>query len=209
LPAGGQVFQHDGGSVWLANAWVSNGACQVVGDGTQPALLGALAAGTNVFANGLVVTNQAILAGVGTLQSETALFGYLSPGKDGVGALTHNGALTLRGTAESRFELAAAAGPGTGADLLTVNGGILTLGGSLKPVLVNGFVPERSDRFVIMTNTLPLGISGSFANGTFVDVYSNDLEHVMGAMRVTLNSQSVVLEGFSEVRPAGTVIVIR
>ena len=193
-----QRFNFNGGTLNVKNAWVSNGLAQVAGDGTQLATLNILPGGTNFFMDKLVITNAATLTGQGLIQATTLVYGVLSPGV-AIGSLTNNGGLTLTNSSVSLFEIATNTVASSGWDLMVVTNGALTLGGTLKPVLTGGFLPTNTQSYVIMTNAGPLGISGEFVNGgngASIPVYSNDLIKILGAFRLGISNQVVVLNGY-------------
>jgi autotransporter-associated beta strand protein len=198
----------NGGTLNLQNAFVSNGVALVAGDGTQSATLNLQPGnGTCLFANGLVITNAAALAGSGVLQaSTTTVFGALCPGPV-IGAITNSGAFTLTPGASARFKLAASTAPGSGWDFLSVNGNTLTLGGTLQVYLSGVFVPASSNSFVIMTNTVPLSDSGAW-NGTRVSALRQDTGKWAGTFKVTVGTQNVVLSDFSS-RSPGSLLYFR
>ena len=73
---GGQ-FLFNGGLLQAGNITVSNGAPFVVGDGVNPATL-QLQGGTFFFANGLVISSNAIVKGCGTILGNISNLGTLS-----------------------------------------------------------------------------------------------------------------------------------
>ena len=187
-----------GGTLGLSNAVVSNTLPFVVGDGIQPATLKALG-GTLMFTNGLIITNGATLAGSGVILASTTVFGTNAPGGSAIGAITNNGALTLRPSSSSIFKLAASTTPGIGWDYEVVTNGTLTLGGTLRVQLLGGYIPTNSMSFLIMTNSQPLSGTAftNVANGKGVAVYTNATDRrAIGTLHVNISSQSVVLSGF-------------
>jgi fibronectin-binding autotransporter adhesin len=188
------------GSLSVRSSSISNSLPFLVGDGSQTATL-TLGGGTNQFIDGLVITNSATLAGNGIIQpGSTTVHGFLTPGRPGtMGALTNNGAFRLTSSSVSVFKIATNTVAGAGWDLMVVTNGNLTLGGTLKPVLVGNYQPTLTQSFVIMTNAGPLGISGDFiggTNGAVIPAYSNDLIKVLGTFRVGISNQVVVLNAF-------------
>ena len=124
------VITFNSGVLITKSTTVSNGVPFMVGDGTHAATLN-LAGGTHSFANGLAITNNAVLAGTGTINSNVTLAGILSPGSS-PGTITNSGNLTLQPGAVLNFDL------GTNSDLVVVNGN-LTLGGTLNVSDSGGF----------------------------------------------------------------------
>ncbi len=204
-----QSLLFNGGTLSVKSLTISNTLEFVVGDGTQSATLNAQAGGTNLFAAGLVITNNAILGGSGYILATSTVYGAVSPGLTGVGALTNNGPLTMVSGASARFDvIATTAG---GCDLLAVTNGALTLTGTLMPVLQTGFVPAKTDRFLIMTNQGPdtITATGGFANGSRATIYADNLKTRVGTFKVETGLQGVVLTDFQVIRDNGSVIVIR
>jgi hypothetical protein len=205
------------GTLNLRGAYISNTVPFVVGDGAQGATLSLVPGrGTNIFAQGLTITNKATLTGAGMIWVNTlttnTVYGTNSPGVAGIGVITNVGHVTLATSAVTRIELAANTTGGNGWDLLAVTNGTLTLGGTLKPILLGGFTPSDAMSFVIMTN-FAATVSGTFANQESgkVNVYTNDsLTSLMGTFNVGVsNSQYVVLNNFKPPLASGTVFKLR
>ncbi len=186
------------GTLSVRSSVVSNATLFMVGDGNQSATLNLLG-GTNLFVDGLVITNSATLAGNGiVLAGTTTVYGTVNPGGTSVGALTNWGSYSLQETAISRVDLTSAAGPGVGWDFLSVSNGTLTLGGFLKPVLADDFQPTNTASYVIMTN-VNTALSGYFANGNDderVIAYGSDLIQILGSFRVGISNQYVILNNY-------------
>ena len=199
------------GTLSALNVLSSNGAALVVGDGTQSATLNLRSGGTNIFADGLTITNNASLTGSGMLVATSLVYGTLSPGMDGIGTITNSGAFILKPGASTRIKIAAYTTPGTGWDLLVVTNGGLQLDGALNVVLTGGFVPTNTQSYLIMTNLGPLTVSGVFASGSSASVYTNAnmSGKAVGIFNVVAGSQGVVLNGYVPVRyDAGTLLLI-
>ena len=208
LSNAGQMVLFKGGTLNLTSSFLNNGQPQVVGDGAQGATLNVLAGGRSRFVDGLVITNGATLAGNGLCEAATTVHGVLNPGVSGIGVLTNSGSLNLRSGAVSTFEIYSNTGMGAGCDGLVVSNGTLTLGGKLAPVLMNGFTPTVSDRFVIITNTVPLGGGFNNAGGGFVAVTASNTTHIEGYFWVDVGSQYVALDHFGP-SPMGTLIIVQ
>jgi hypothetical protein len=100
--------------------------------------------------------------------------------------------------------------PGAGWDYLVVKNAALALGGKLKVVLSGGFVPSEAQRFVIISNTVPL--SGSFSGliGDKALVYTNAATQAIGSIRVETGAKHVALYGYRPgVLSLGTVMILR
>ncbi len=197
-----------GGTLGLINAAISNGLDFVVGDGVQTATL-KLQGGTLNFGAGLTITNHATLTGAGTIRDTmTTVYGTVSPGTAGIGALTNSGTLTLQSGAVSTFEIGANTTPGVGWDYLLVTDGTLTLNGSLKPVLTGGLTPLVTDSYVIMSNSVPLvGAFGNSGSG-WVSVTASNSAQIVGSFQVVIGNQYVALEGFTII-PKGSWYLIK
>jgi hypothetical protein len=204
-----QSVLFNGGTLSVKMLTGSNTLEFVAGDGTQSATLSLPAAGTNLFSSGLVITNNAILGGSGLIVATSTVYGAVSPGLTGVGALTNNGPLTLKSGASARFDVIATTGGGC--DLLAVTNGALTLTGTLMPVLQTGFVPAKTDRFLIMTNLGPgtVTASGGFADGGRATIYAPNLTSRVGTFKVEAGAQGVVLTDFQVIRSNGSLIIVR
>lgn len=71
-------FQFNGGTLTTAGTMVTNGSPFIVGDGVTPALF-YLNGGTHSFANGLVISSNATLAGCGTIVGTLVNHGTIIP----------------------------------------------------------------------------------------------------------------------------------
>lgn len=112
--------------------------------------------GGAVASDKVLVWQNAILGGRGTVSATTLCEGNLFPGNP-LGTMVNNGSLALACNAAAGFEIGGTVAD-TEFDRVVVNGP-LSLGGVLTISLVNGFLPHAGDRFVIMTGA---GVSGSF-----------------------------------------------
>jgi hypothetical protein len=206
------TFAFNGGTLNLRNTLATGGLPFIAGDGAQTAVLNLLpGVATNLFADGLVITNNATLTGAGLLQATGTIFGTLSPGA-GIGIFTNNGAINLRPGANTRIELAAYTAPGAGWDCLAVTNGPIQLDGTLSVLLTGGFMPTNTQRFLIMTNQGPAGVSNTFANlqaGT-IPAYTNLGGKAAGVFQVNIGPQGLVLDSFTLLRTnPGSLIMIR
>ncbi|MEI7437134.1 MAG: hypothetical protein WCL16_10060, partial [bacterium] len=144
-----------GGTLGVANTVYTNGPF-TVGDGTQSATLKVLAGGTLAFNSGLLITNNATLTGVGTVNAGTAGVlitngATINPGINGAGTLTIGGSnLTWAGGGVYDCEITnLSLGFGSGWDLLNVSSQLVFAGGTPKFVIkmdskgapVSGFDP--------------------------------------------------------------------
>ena len=151
---------------------VTNGVATVVGDGTHAATLN-LTGGTHWFANGLTVSNNAVLTGVGTINGNVTLVNGATwaPGTVGGGTQTVVGAVVLNPTTILDYEFGAPGGP---ADLVSITGN-LTLAGTLDVTNLGGFTNGTYTVFTytgtLVNNTLNVGtlpgsLSGTISNDT-------------------------------------------
>ncbi|MEI7435622.1 MAG: hypothetical protein WCL16_02300 [bacterium] len=208
LTNAGQIVTFKGGTLNLVSATISSGQAQVVGDGTQSAVLNLLPGGTNSFTDGLVITNQATLSGSGLIAASSAVYGTLSPGA-GIGAITSRGDFTLKPSASTTIEMGAYTTPGAGWDLLTVASGALNLGGSLKVLLNGGFAPAITQSYLVMTNLVPASVSGTFAADTAAAYTNASMSGTpAGRFKVAVGTQGVTLHSYAAWKPAGAMIFI-
>jgi hypothetical protein len=198
----------NGGRLSVRSAVVSNTLAFAAGDGTQAATLNLLPGGVSVFSAGLAIASNATLGGSGVIIATSLVHGALSPGLAGIGSLTNYGPLTLSSGSGVRFDLAAATAPGAGWDSLAVTNGALGLAARLTPVLKEGFLPARSDRFLIMTNQGPASVSGGFSNGGRATVFAEDLKTRAGTVAIEIGLQGVVLADFQAWRPDGSLMIL-
>jgi hypothetical protein len=201
----------NGGTLGLVKCGITNGVPLVAGDGVQAAVLKAQG-GILSIAGGLEITNNATLTGRGVIAATTTVYGAFSPGVV-IGAITNNGAFTLKPGSTTAIELSAYTAPGAGWDLLAVTNGALQLDGTLSVALLGGFAPTNTQRFLIMTNQGAATVSGNFANANYgtVPAYSVFLPGAKpdGYFSVLVDAQSVVLGSYAPRRPnPGAVIVL-
>jgi T5SS/PEP-CTERM-associated repeat protein len=118
--------------------------------------------GGNIVGNDVVISNNAVLKGTGTIYANLTLAGTLAPGSP-AGAITNFGNLTLRSSAVLDFELGGTL-QGIENDFIRVNGGVATLDGVLRVSFINGFETNalNSETFTLLMADSTL--SGSFTN---------------------------------------------
>ena len=126
------VFNFNAGVLNVKTSMVANGSAFVVGDGVDSATLNLLAF-SHTYGNGLSISANATLTGVGTIVGNTTLANgaTLAPGS-GVGTLVVGNNLIVNNGAVLDYDL------GTSSDLTAV-GGNLTLGGTLNINDAGGF----------------------------------------------------------------------
>jgi len=176
------VFNFNGGVLNVKSSLVTNGVTFVVGNGSSAATLN-LEAFSHSYGNGLIITNNATLAGVGTINGNVTLANssVLSPGISGIGTQTIVGAMTMSPSTIVDFDLGASAG-----GLVEVTGN-LTADGILQVSNAGGFGAGVYPLFYYGTlvsdgltvGTLPAGYGGSIsndaANGRIVLVVTSTL----------------------------------
>ena len=126
------VFNFNSGVLNVKTSMVANGSAFVVGDGVDSATLNLLAF-SHTYGNGLSISSNATLTGVGTIVGNVTLANgaALSPGS-GVGTLALANNLIVNNGAVLQYDL------GTNSDLTAV-GANLTLGGTLNINDAGGF----------------------------------------------------------------------
>jgi hypothetical protein len=126
------------------------------------------------------------LGGVGTVSASVVSAGTVAPGAS-AGLLTIGGAYTQGSTGTLAIEIGGLVA-GTQYDRLAVTG-TATLSGALNVTLVNGFVPQDTNTFTVLTAG---SITGAFTS-TNLPALPNGL-----AWLVHVNPTSVVLEVFGD-----------
>jgi autotransporter-associated beta strand protein len=139
------------GTLSVANSTVySNGTDFVVGNGTDAATL-LLNGGTHRFQAAVQVANNGKLGGTGTVAAPVNVLdgGTLAPGNS-AGIFTV-GTLTLASNSTFAVELGGTAAGSY--DRVVVNGSATLTDSILSVTLINGFVPNLDDTFLILTNS--------------------------------------------------------
>jgi fibronectin-binding autotransporter adhesin len=165
------VFAFNSGLLAIAGSAVTNGSPFVVGNGVDAATL-LLRGGTNSFADGLTIANNATLAGVGHIEGAVTLASGATwaPGLS-AGTQTVAGAVVLNAGTTLDYELDSPGGEG---DRIEVDGD-LTLDGTLNVTDLGGFANGTYTVFSYTGNltdntlnvgTLPGGFSGAISNDT-------------------------------------------
>ncbi len=165
------VFAFNSGLLAIAGSAVTNGSAFAVGNGVDPATL-KIVGGTNSFTDGLIIANNATLAGVGHIEGAVTLANGATwaPGLS-AGTQTVTGAVVLNAGTTLDYELGA---PGADGDRIEVDGD-LTLDGTLNVTDLGGFAAGTYALFSYTGNltdntlnigTLPGGFSGTISNDT-------------------------------------------
>ena len=142
---------------------INNGSVFTVGDGVNQAtfIMEPGGSGFHSFANGLTISSNAVLKGVGTIIGDTVVNpgGTLSPG-DAPGSITFSNSLTLAPGSTFAVELD---GAGEGQYSRLVGFDTLSVSNSILSVAL-GYTPSAGDTFTIISN-----LSATAVLGTFVD----------------------------------------
>jgi T5SS/PEP-CTERM-associated repeat protein len=195
LSTNGQ-FIFNRGILETRNCTVTN-APFVVGNGTNFAAYQLIPTpgGTNFFARGLRIANNAVLTGNGVIAGNITNSGAIAPG-DTTGFIDLNGSLVLSNSADLRIEIGGYT-PEIQYDVLYATGSV-ALGGKLSVSLTNNFqsVMTNGASFVVLAG-------GSNLTGAFTNVTSGgQLTTTDGYARFT-----VLYAGSNTVRLANLVIV--
>lgn len=165
----------------------STGALQTTGFVNAGRIVadGALYLQTTTFTNG----PTGVLRGNSAIVTTPVLAnqGTIAPGTS-PGVLTIFGNVTNSATAVFEAEIGGTVS-GTGFDRLSVSGSFAR-GGALKPVLINGFRPQPSDSFLVLSAT---SLTGAWANVTGGKV---TFEH--GTFDVVQTATTVTLTNFTK-----------
>jgi T5SS/PEP-CTERM-associated repeat protein len=140
---------------------VSNNLVFAVGDGTDAAALNLVSGGSGFhsFANGLTISSNATLNGVGTIIGATTVNsgGMLAPG-DGPGSITFSNNLTL--AAGSTFAVTLN-GTGAGQYDQIIGLGPMSISNSVLRVSL-GYTPSAGDSYTIISNFSDMAVLGTF-----------------------------------------------
>ena len=160
--SGSSVMVFNGGSLVTKSTTVSNGAAFTVGNATNAATLN-LQGGTHTFINGLNISSNATLSGVGTVLGAATVNagGTLAPGNS-VGTLTISNNLVVNNAAVLQYEL------GTNSDRTVVSSN-LTLAGTLNITDAGGFTNGTYTLFTYGGTLTTNGSAGILTIGTVPD----------------------------------------
>ncbi len=151
------VFEFNGGTLRTSGTTNNNGRVFTVGNGSRAATL-QLQGGTHRFANNLVVSSNATLAGSGAIIAGVTNAGTIAPGFS-AGRISITGPLVLSNSSDLRFEIG---GPAAGSQYDQLNiSNTLTHAGTVNVQLINGFTPSPGQVFQLLTAP---SRSGTFAN---------------------------------------------
>ncbi|MBI3882104.1 MAG: hypothetical protein HY301_18850 [Verrucomicrobia bacterium] len=180
LSATGSMIQCNGGVLIVTNA-AGTGALTLSGGNLI------LNAGA-VVANSLQVGGGRSVTGTGTITGSVANYGTIAPGAS-LGALTINGSLSLRASANLSFEIGGLLATNQ-YDVLTVTS-FVQLAGTLSLSLLNGFYPAAGDRFTVFNYGSATGAFGNVSGGGRLNTADN-----LGSFLVTLSATNVVVGGY-------------
>jgi fibronectin-binding autotransporter adhesin len=170
LQAAGQLTFNSGTLATRATT-INNGSVFTVGDGTDPATFIMVSGGSgfHFFANGLTISSNATLTGVGTIIGTTLVNagGVLAPG-DAPGSITFSNSLTL--AAGSTFALTLN-GVGAGQYDQIVGLGTISVSNSVLSLSL-GYTPSVGDTYTIISNLGPASVFGTF-DDTHGDTLTN------------------------------------
>ncbi len=153
------LFVFNSGLLNTKSTAVTDGLPFMVGVGTNTATLNLLG-GAHSFFNGLVVSSNSLLTGVGTVTANVTNQGAIGPGNP-AGQLSISGNLTLPSSSALNFDLGGYT-QGTQYDFLNVLGSA-TLGGQISLSFINGFgnTITNGPSFVLLTGG---PVTGAFVN---------------------------------------------
>ncbi len=166
------AFKFLGGVLNVKTSMVANGSAFVVGNGSSAATLN-LQAFSHTFANGLSITANATLSGIGTINGNVTLdtSATLAPGLSGVGTQIVVGALVLNPSTTLDYAFGAPGGPGS----LVIVDGNLTLDGTVNVSNLGGMATGSYTLFsytgslvnnTLNIGTLPAGVTATVSNDT-------------------------------------------
>ena len=164
----------------IANDTLNNGEMAVVNVGQTLEVLG-----------NLISSQSGVMQGAGRFEADGMILieGKLEVGTDSQTEIWLDAnPIQLTATAETEIELFSA----TEFDELILQD-VANLGGDLNIVLRDGFVPDSSDNFTIVSNQGPLDLNGEFDNSGDGTVTTSD---GMGVFDVTYGNTTVVLSNF-------------
>jgi hypothetical protein len=207
ISTGGRVYSKAASAIGYTagtadNAALATGSGSLWDLGFQNLAIGA----TNAPGNALTVADAARVENVALLSAASNNTLKL------LGGTLVSAQATLQAGSDCVIGVAAATTPGAGWGFLAVTNGALTLGGTLKPTLLDDYVPASSDSFVIMTNEGPGSVAGVFANagnGQTVAVYDSAGVQEGLSFTVEIGAKGVTLSGFRGRRDPGSLIIFR
>ncbi|MBI3882571.1 MAG: SUMF1/EgtB/PvdO family nonheme iron enzyme [Verrucomicrobia bacterium] len=181
------AFVFNGGTLNVRASQVANGQALQIGDGSSAATCNLAGSGAHSFADGLSLSPNAVLTGLGTITGAVTNSGTLRPGAP-FGSLALTGDLQSTASGSAAFLIGGAASSNYSA--LNVSG-VAAFAGALSVALTNGYLPAATNSFTLMTFG---SSSGAFTNatngGTVVTADGNYAFHV------TYSATSLVLSNF-------------
>ncbi|HEY6170010.1 MAG TPA: hypothetical protein VI454_18370, partial [Verrucomicrobiae bacterium] len=183
-------LQFNGGILNVRTSAVANGTNFMVGDGISAATYRMTGASSNVhsFANGLVISSNATLAGKGTIIGSVTNFGTITPGLS-AGAINLNNNLSLRSNANLSFEIGGLIATNE-YDVLNVTS-FVNLAGTLSLSLINNFYPASAAAFRVSNFASATGAFGNVTSGARLNTTDN-----LGSFLVTLSVTNLVVGNY-------------
>ena len=184
----GSVINFHAGEIDAGNLQIQTGVPMIVGDGTQAATL-RLGATSHIINNGLQVSENSQLIGLGDIVGDLTNSGSIFPG-EGPAVFSIFGDSNFDASSNLELDLH---GPGAGAehDQFIVSR-TAVLDGNLSLRVGNGFQPGSSDEFVVLQAQT---LSGTFANAP--DGARINSVDGSGSFQVNYFDQTVVISGFA------------
>jgi hypothetical protein len=191
----GTLSATNGGTLLIPRGYIQTAGVTRLGGGTLTAQTGII--------NDTLQLNAGMLEGFGSIVANVSLSGVIDPTVGAASGLAINGDLMFGTNVELRFAVGGTA-KGTEYDFLSEAGTVpLTLDGTLKLSLANGFTPAFSDTFTILTSNANLV-------GTFDNIVSGArlaTSDGLSTFVVTYGGQSVVLSAFLVPEPGAGVLI--
>jgi fibronectin-binding autotransporter adhesin len=189
------VFNFNGGVLNVSTSMVANGSVFVVGNGTSAATLNLLPTYSHTYGNGLSISANGTLTGVGAILGNVTLANgaALAPGVSGIGTQTVFGAMVLGSTTAQDFGLGL---PGAPQSLVNINGN-LTLGGTLNITDVGGFGVGTYTLFTYTGTLTTNGTAGVLTIGATPDPTLTYKIDISTAGLVNLNVTSAAADPFT------------
>jgi len=154
-------IKFNGGTLSTKATTINNGSAFVVGDGTDAAtfVMDKGGSGFHSFANGLMISSNGALRGLGTIIGAATVSGggVLAPGMS-PGSITFSNSLTLAPNATFAVELNGNA-EGQYDQIIALD--IVTISNSVLNVSL-GFTPLAGDSFTIISNLSATAVLGTF-----------------------------------------------
>ena len=181
------------GTLSTKSTAVTNGLPFVVGDGANAATLNLLS-GTHSFANGLTISSNALLTGIGTITADVTNAGTIGPGNP-TGKLTVNGNFTLQSSSVLSFDLG---GYTQTAQYDFVSAaGTAALAGQISLSFINGFsnTITNGPSFTLLAANFVVGAFANAPNGSRLQTTDG-----LADFLVTYTPSSLLLSDYHDLR---------